>query len=161
MSRAAEGGVVIRPATPEDLPGLVELESLLFGPDAWGAGPLADEVAGPHRRAWVAVGAELNVRTFILGYCFTFTVGEVADLQRIGVHPERQRTGLARRLLHTAVAAARADGAERMLLEVSAENTAALAFHAASGFVEIDRRRRYYKGGSDAVVMMRGLEEDR
>jgi ribosomal-protein-alanine N-acetyltransferase len=150
-------GAEIRPASSADVAALAELESLLFGPDAWSPAQVLDEVDGAHRRAWVA---EMNARTFISGYCFTMTLGEVADLQRIGVHPERQRTGLARELLETAVAAARGDGAERMLLEVSAENSAALAFYAATGFTEIDRRARYYKDGSDAVVMMRRLEED-
>ena len=42
-----------------------------------------------------------------------------------------------------------------MLLEVSAGNAGARAFYAAEGFVEIDRRRRYYRDGSDAVVMAR------
>ena len=41
----------------------------------------------------------------------------------------------------------------RMLLEVRADNTAALAFYAAEGFVEIARRRRYYRDGTDAVVL--------
>ncbi len=40
-----------------------------------------------------------------------------------------------------------------MLLEVSARNGGALAFYAAAGFTEIDRRHRYYRDGSDAVVM--------
>jgi ribosomal-protein-alanine N-acetyltransferase len=40
-----------------------------------------------------------------------------------------------------------------MLLEVSAANQAALALYEAAGFEEIDRRRRYYRDGTDAVVM--------
>ena len=52
---------------------------------------------------------------------------------------------------------ARAEGASRVLLEVSAVNSAALAFYADTDFVEIDRRRRYYRDGSDAVVMRRSL----
>ena len=37
----------------------------------------------------------------------------------------------------------------------SAFNAAASAFYAAEGFAPIDRRRRYYRDGSDAVVMER------
>ena len=40
-----------------------------------------------------------------------------------------------------------------MLLEVRADNRGALAFYAEHGFVEIDRRLRYYRDGTDAVVM--------
>jgi ribosomal-protein-alanine N-acetyltransferase len=32
-----------------------------------------------------------------------------------------------------------------------------LAFYAAHGFVEVDRRPRYYRDGSTAVVMRRSL----
>ena len=39
------------------------------------------------------------------------------------------------------------------LLEVAATNDAALRLYAAEGFTEIDRRRRYYRDGADAVVM--------
>ena len=44
-------------------------------------------------------------------------------------------------------------GADRMLLEVGAGNAAALGLYAAAGFVEIDRRPRYYRDGADAVVL--------
>jgi ribosomal-protein-alanine N-acetyltransferase len=83
----------------------------------------------------------------------TLAAGDVVDLQRIAVHPGHQRQGLARLLLDAAVAAGKAARADRMLLEVSAANSAALAFYATAGFVEIDRRRRYYRDGTDAVVM--------
>ena len=55
------------------------------------------------------------------------------------------------------MAEAKAGGADRMLLEVSAANSNALGFYAAAGFTEIDRRPRYYKDGSDAIVMRRSL----
>ncbi len=83
--------------------------------------------------------------------------GTSRTLQRIGVRPDHQRRGLARSLLDEVLAEAAAGGADRMLLEVSAVNTAALAFYARADFVEIDRRRRYYRDGSDAVVMRRSL----
>jgi ribosomal-protein-alanine N-acetyltransferase len=40
-----------------------------------------------------------------------------------------------------------------MLLEVRADNAGALAFYLAEGFAEIDRRRRYYRDGADAIVL--------
>ena len=93
----------------------------------------------------------------VQGYAITMTVGDIADLQRIGVHPARQRSGVARELLLEAMRAAKGARADRMLLEVSAANTAAVGFYAAAGFTEIDRRARYYKDGSDAIVMRRSL----
>ncbi len=40
-----------------------------------------------------------------------------------------------------------------MFLEVATDNAPALALYTAAGFVEVGRRRRYYAGGSDALVM--------
>jgi [ribosomal protein S18]-alanine N-acetyltransferase len=141
--------VTLRPATSADAPALTALEDELFGVDAW------SEVAvleGPGRHAVVAVDDDE-----VVGYAVTMRSADLADLQRIGVRPDHRRQGVARTLLDEALAHARDEGATRMLLEVSARNTDALAFYAAADFVEIDRRRRYYRDGSDAVVMRRSL----
>jgi [ribosomal protein S18]-alanine N-acetyltransferase len=154
----------IRPAAPGDVPGVVALEADLFGPDAWSAEVAAAELTRPDRRAVVTCteggstphggrldGAEGG--SVVVGYAVTRVSGDLADLHRIGVTPTLQRTGLGHALLEEVRRAAGADGATRLLLEVSAGNTAARAFYAAEGFEEIDRRRRYYRDGSDALVL--------
>jgi [ribosomal protein S18]-alanine N-acetyltransferase len=85
----------------------------------------------------------------------SMALGDVVDLQRIAVRPDRRRSGLATALLDDLLA--HADGAERMLLEVSERNASAVAFYAAHGFRRIDVRRRYYRDGSDALVLQRTL----
>jgi ribosomal-protein-alanine N-acetyltransferase len=60
-------------------------------------------------------------------------------------------------LLDEVVAEGPGAGANRLLLEVREDNAGALAFYAARGFVEIDRRARYYRDGAAAVVMRRPL----
>jgi ribosomal protein S18 acetylase RimI-like enzyme len=44
-----------------------------------------------------------------------------------------------------------------MLLEVSERNESAVAFYVAHGFTRIDERPRYYRDGSDALVLHRTL----
>lgn len=144
--------MTLRPATAADVPAIAGLEAALFGVDAWSASAVADEVEGAGRHAVVALEGEE-----LVGYAVTLRAGEVADLQRIAVRPDRQRRGLARALLDAVLTQARDGGVERMLLEVSAANEAALAFYAGADFTEIDRRRRYYRDGTDAVVMQRSL----
>ncbi|HEX6247477.1 MAG TPA: ribosomal protein S18-alanine N-acetyltransferase [Nocardioidaceae bacterium] len=144
----------VRAATPGDAPALAALEAVLFGLDAWSEAPVLEEIVGPGRRALVAVEGEE-----VLGYVVTRSTGEVADLQRIAVRPDQQRRGLAHRLLGEALALAREDGVERVLLEVSTTNSGALRFYAAEGFEVVDRRRRYYRDGSDAVVMGRSPQQ--
>ena len=138
--------MTLRPAGAGDVAAVTDLEQLLFGADAWNEAQVREELTGERRQAWV-------VGDPVVGYAVTLATGDVVDLQRIAVHPDHQRQGMARRLLDAAVGAARTARADRVLLEVGAANTAALAFYAAAGFVEIDRRRRYYRDGTDAVVM--------
>lgn len=147
--------MILRPALPEDLTSLADLEADLFGADAWPARLLAGELEGPDRYAVVAVDPGAPDVPF--GFVVTRRSGDAVDLQRIAVRPDHQRRGVAGRLLEQALTRATADGADAMLLEVSADNGAALAFYVAGGFEEIDRRRRYYRDGSDAVVMRRTL----
>lgn len=139
-----------RDATTDDLSALAGLEQLLFGPDAWSAEALAGELSAAGRTVLVHEqdGA-------VVGYVVTIRAGDVVDVARIGVHPDRQRAGLARGLLAAAIAAG--TGVDRVLLEVAASNRAALAFYADAGFTQIDLRPRYYRDGADAIVMRRSL----
>ena len=138
--------MTVRVATEADVPAVAALDAAVFGADAWSAQQVREELTGDGRRAWV-VGEPL------VGYTVTWRSGDVVDLNRIAVRPEDRGRGLARQLLDAALEASRADRADRVLLEVAATNTAALALYASAGFVEIDRRRRYYRDGTDAVVM--------
>jgi [ribosomal protein S18]-alanine N-acetyltransferase len=149
--------VILRPGTPTDAPAVAALEVELFGPDAWSATSVLEELEGPGRHALLAVEDAGAAAGPVVGYAVTRQAADVVDLQRIAVHPIRRRAGLATLLLAEASATARERGADRMLLEVSAANTAALGFYAGAGFVEIDRRRGYYRDGTDAVVMERSL----
>lgn len=108
--------------------------------------------AAPAAPSKAGTAAPLHERSSS-GYVLMRTVGDVSDLQRIGVAPALQRAGLAARLLAAACAGVREEGAERILLEVAEDNEAARAFYAREGFVEIDRRPRYYRTGAAALVL--------
>lgn len=148
--------MTLRPATPGDALGIATLEEELFGVGGWSLSSVLSELAGVDRCAVVA-----TEHVDLLGYATTMRSGDVVDLHRIGVHPSRQRRGLARSLLAAVVDEARAQGADRMLLEVSSRNLAALALYTKSGFVEIDCRRRYYGDDDDALVLVRTLTGER
>ena len=144
--------MILRSAGPDDASAITALEKTLFGPDAWAVSSVIVELSGADRFSLVATEGDA-----VLGYAITMRSGDVVDLQRIGVRPSRQRRGVARALLVATTDWAVAEGFGQMLLEVGARNRVALTFYVGAGFVEIDRRRRYYRDGSDAVVMRRPL----
>lgn len=67
-----------------------------------------------------------------------------------------QRRGHARAVLQAALAAAKAAGATRCLLEVRAGNAAAIGLYRTLGFVDCGVRKAYYRhehGREDALLM--------
>lgn len=145
---------MIRVAAADDVPAIAALEADSLGDDAWPVGLIEAGVTGevPTVRYLVA-----EVRGRVAGYAAASIVGDIAELQRLAVDPGHRRTGLATGLVDAVVDAATRGGADRLLLEVREDNTGALAFYAAAGFTEIDRRRRYYRDGATAVVLRRAL----
>lgn len=151
MSGVRAIGPVSTPDAQEVLDAVLALEHECFADDAWSAAAVADAAAGVGGATLLVTGDP------VVGYAVLGVAGDIADLQRIAVAPRRRRLGIARDLLAEVVARATAQRADRLLLEVRADNRGALAFYAAADFVEIDRRERYYRDGATAVVMRRSL----
>ncbi len=146
--------MTIRPAAADDAPAIAALERDNLGADAWSPALVEEGVSGRLPTVGYLV-AEVDGR--VVGHAVASIVADVAELQRIAVDPAHRRTGLATLLLDAVIGAAREGGADRLLLEVREDNAGALAFYAARDFVEVDRRRRYYRDGATAVVLRRGL----
>ncbi len=148
---------MIRTATPDDVPAIAALEAACLGADAWSERLVEEGVTGalPTIRYLVAEAGGV-----LAGYAAASIVADIAELQRIAVDAGHRRGGLATELLDGVVDAATREGADRLLIEVRDDNVGALAFYDAGGFVEIDRRRSYYRDGGTAVVMRRLLVTD-
>ena len=140
----------IREALAADVEVVAALERALFQADAWSTDAVAEELTGPDRVA--LLGLPAGGPAEVTGYAVARAAGEVWDLQRLGVDPGHRRQGVARALL---AGLRERTGGATMMLEVAAGNQPALAFYVAEGFAEVDRRRRYYRSGEDAVVMSR------
>ena len=142
--------MAVRAATVADLAALTALEEECEGPDAWSEALLAAGLSGtvPTVQYLAFDGSE-----GVVGYAVVSCVDDIAELQRIGVTALCRRAGVASQLLDEVFVLARREGAQRLLLEVREDNGAALAMYGARGFVEIDRRPRYYRDGGTAIVM--------
>jgi ribosomal protein S18 acetylase RimI-like enzyme len=152
--------VSIRPALASDQPAVVALDAACFPKDAWSSGSWADEFARPDRRVLVAEAppgesSQVVPGSGLLGFVVLLVPAadeDPVDLLRVAVDPAYRRTGLGRQLL---AAALDEHSTRTVLLEVAAGNEAAIGLYAGFGFAEISRRRGYYTGGEDAVIMQR------
>ena len=142
-----------------DLPEVAALDAELFGAQAWSLATFWSELAGvPDTRHYVVAeldeppGSEAGPR--LAGYAGLLLSPGSADVQTLGVAPAARGRGLGRALLAELLAHARARGASEVLLEVAADNAAAIALYRSAGFEVISRRRGYYQpSGEDALIM--------
>lgn len=132
----------IRPATDADA--LAALRARCFA-EPW---DMAATLAAPGTFALVD-----GARGFIVCRCAI----DECEILAVGVAPEARRGGLGTALVAAAIDTARARGVARMFLEVAESNTAARVLYARAGFAPVGRRRGYYGGGVDAIVLARAL----
>jgi ribosomal-protein-alanine N-acetyltransferase len=86
----------------------------------------------------------------------------VADwhLLKIAVDPAFRRRGIATALMNVCLNQARAEGMDRIYLELRRSNLPAKAFYAGLGFRQIGTRRQYYpETGEDALVFVKEFKE--
>lgn len=144
--RAAPGN--LRSATLADLPGLAAVERACF-PDPWSEPGLRAELELPHSRVYVCTDFTGILQATLLGW----RVFEEFHVNRVAVHPEARRLGLGRWLLLHALTVAKAEGVESALLEVRADNLAAIQLYETTGFLRTGLRRGYYPDGTHALLM--------
>jgi [ribosomal protein S18]-alanine N-acetyltransferase len=140
--------VSVRVATGADLDAVVASETDGFGADAWSPQLVGEGLAGRLPTVHYLVAEDDGA---VVGHAVASVVDDLVELQRIAVATGRRRGGVGSALLE-AVLALRPEGG-RVLLEVREDNTGALGFYAARGFVELHRRPRYYRDGATAIVM--------
>lgn len=145
-------GVAVRPAAEADLPALASLEAGSFtgpGSPAWSRDLLAGELAQPTALVLVAVGEGPGP----IGYAAFRHVGPESELLRVAVAPAARKRGVGRALVEDGLARLRERGVATCFLEVRPTNAPALALYEPLGFRTVDRRRRYFADGADALVL--------
>ncbi|HEY3604168.1 MAG TPA: ribosomal protein S18-alanine N-acetyltransferase [Sporichthyaceae bacterium] len=142
----------VEPARWWHIPAMVEIDAALFGTDAWSLASFWAELAGVPDRRWYRVLLEGDE---VVGYAGLAVVADSADVQTVAVRADRQGRGLGGLLLGALLAEADRRGCAEVLLEVRADNAAAIALYEARGFDTIAVRRRYYSDGTDALILRR------
>src|SRR5262245_3022595 len=134
---------------PSDLADVLVIERASFTMP-WSRGAFLYEIEQNQvARCWV--GREDGR---IVGYICLWEVADELHVTNVAVHPDLRRRGVARALLESVFARARAAGSRMVMLEVRPSNTEALALYESFGFHVVGRRRGYYYDtGEDALVM--------
>lgn len=132
-----------------DILALATLEREIYPDDAWSEPSWWGELAARPRRDYLLVEDDDG----ILGYAGLDHGGEVSDVMTIAVAPRGRGRGLGGRMLDELLSRAADAGAERVVLEVRADNDTARRLYETRGFTTLQTRRGYYPGGVDALVL--------
>lgn len=150
MSGTLAAAAMLRRMRWWDVPEVAGLEADVF-PDPWSVEAFWSELAHvPETRYYMVA----DLAGTIVGYAGLGATGHQADVQTLAVARAYQGSGLGGRMLDDLLAEARRRGAGEVLLDVRADNAAAQALYARTGFERIGVRRGYYRpAGTDALVM--------
>ncbi|WP_449373810.1 ribosomal protein S18-alanine N-acetyltransferase [Arthrobacter psychrolactophilus] len=150
----------LRDMVEADIDFIAALDQQLFGVDAWPREMFVGELSQPETRRYVIAELPSAVepsQKIIVGYAGLMCVAPIGDIQTIGVLPEYEGRGIARAMLTELIAEAGRRGADDVMLEVSSTNPRAQALYRRYGFEHIHTRRKYYRDGSDGLIMRLSL----
>ena len=143
--------VLVRPATLDDVADVAAMERRCYA-DPW---PAAAFTSLPDNPA--VFFAVARVEGLLRGYVVGWHVMDEAELANLAVEPEARRQGVGRVLLNSMLDDAEGRGAARVFLEVRESNQAARRLYGSCGFMEIGRRKQYYRSPpEDALILRRG-----
>jgi ribosomal-protein-alanine N-acetyltransferase len=148
-STESRAPIVLRPARDADIDAVLAIEHASFG-DPWNRTAFVDLLDEP-RVAFLIAEAAGAVRGYVVAW-FVLDEGEIGNL---AVASEARRHGVGARLLDGAIAAVRRSNVDTLYLEVRDSNAAARALYASRGFVEVGRRRDYYRRPKEDALVLR------
>ncbi len=142
-------GALIRVAQVSDLPAILRIERQVFS-DPWSPDSFAPEFDDEY--SWFRV---VEVGGAVAGYIVARIVAEQGEIANIAVDQAHRGTGLGGTLLDAAIAACDAGLCEAVWLEVRVSNVAARRLYERHGFVQIGRRRGYYRSPVEDALVLR------
>ncbi len=145
----------IRTMTYGDLQEVIQIEEKAYA-QPWTIGIFRDCIRSGYN-CWVITEKEM-----IIGYGIILLLPGEAHILNVCVHPDHQRNGIGRKILHYLLHRASRARADMVLLEVRASNQIAIQLYLSEGFNELGVRTNYYPsvtGREDAVILARYMEK--
>ena len=144
-----------RRSVPDDASGIADIEAATF-PDPWDFRSVTDLITTEGAMCFTARDGD-RVVAYVIGRL----IAPEGEIYRVAVDPDYRRRGIAYRLLDYAVKTSRGKGLESLFLEVRSMNHPAISLYRAYGFVEVGRRKGYYRDPTDdAIIMLKASRAD-
>jgi len=145
--------VTVRKARVDDLVRVAALEKLCYA-DPWPDDAFATLPDNP--QVFFAIAERPGGG--IAGYVVAWYVLDEGELANLAITPDMRGQGIGRLLLDAMITDARRRATATVYLEVRESNASARRLYAANDFVEVGRRKGYYRSPvEDALILRRTL----
>lgn len=131
------------------VPQVAALEKVCFS-DPWSEKSVASELENPLSLWLVAMDGET-----VAGYIGSQTVLGETDMMNVAVAPAYRQQGAAQGLILALIEALKARGSHCLTLEVRDSNAPARALYEKLGFLEVGRRKNYYRNPREDGLILR------
>lgn len=142
-------GTKIRPMSVLDLDQILGIEALSF-PTPWSRFAFTSELTQNNYAFYVV--AEINGEA--VAYAGVWVILEEGHITNVAVHPDYRGRGLGEQMMRSIMGRAKAQGAERVTLEVRASNDVAQQLYTKLGFVSRGLRKGYYTDTKEDALIM-------
>lgn len=131
----------------------VKVLASLWGHEFWTYEELLESMAVPGTRVFWTSPDNNSVTMLMTSFLLVRETDAEAEVFFMFTPPAFRGQGLARRLLQNALTDwTRGGRIGRCFLEVRPSNSAAIAIYEQNGFRMIQRRKKYYRNGEDALI---------
>lgn len=138
---------MLRRIKESDIEELIELENSCLS-TTLGYSMLYDSINSTFTRAYVECD-----NNEILGYISLTFDSEVIEIMNFCVKKEHQGKGIGYQIIENVLNMLKQEGAIRSILEVRSKNERAINLYKKIGYNEIHRRKGYYDGVDDALIL--------
>lgn len=141
----------MRDARANDAPALTHLHSRAFA-RGWDVDEFERLLCSPSVRGHVVSS---GARGVVVGFVLSHLVAPEAEILSIAIADDVRRQGLGAGLLAHHLRRLAAEGVTTSFLEVEEGNGAALRLYGRYGYEQVGRRKGYYGGTADALLLRR------
>jgi ribosomal-protein-alanine N-acetyltransferase len=144
--------IVIQRMSKEDIDQVAGLEKTCFS-DPWNQQAFTEEL-----RLELAIPLVARLGSKVVGYTCLWHLVDQLEVANFAVSPDHRSEGIGEKLMKRVLLEAKKKSCRSVVLSVRESNQAAIRLYVKFGFVEVGRRKKYYRlPTEDALTMLKTL----
>jgi len=144
--------LVIQKMSKEDVDQVAGLEKICFS-DPWSKETFLEEL-----KLKLAIPLVVKLEEKVVGYTCLWHLDDQLEVANFAVSPDHRKKGVGEKLMKRILMEAKERGCKSIVLSVRESNQGAVNLYTKFGFVEVGRRKKYYRlPTEDALTMVKTL----